>query len=48
MNGKNPDKLNLIDNPTERVPDFDLLRREWIVLNRLRTGHGRIGYMLQI
>jgi len=42
----NPDKLNFIDNQTERVPGFDFSRRGWVVLNRLRTGHGRTGHML--
>jgi len=41
-----PDKLDLIDNPTEGVPGTDLPRRDWVALNRLRTGDGRTGYML--
>jgi len=42
----NPEKLNLIDNPTEEVPGSDFSRRDWVVLNRLRNDHGRTGHML--
>ncbi|VVC45998.1 Hypothetical protein CINCED_3A018144 [Cinara cedri] len=42
----NPDKFNLIEQPTERVPGFQLPRKEWVTLNRLRTGHGKTGNML--
>ena len=37
---------NLIADPTEKVNGFDLQRRVWSTLNRLRTGHGRCNYML--
>ena len=36
----------LIDDPSKRVPGFDLPRRVWCSLNRLRTGHGRCNDML--
>lgn len=42
----NPDKINLINNPTVGVPDTDLPRRQWVALNRFRTGHGKTGHML--
>ena len=37
---------NLIVDPTEKVKGFDLPRRVWSTINRLRTGHGRCNYML--
>jgi hypothetical protein len=30
----------LIDDPSARVPGFDLVRSDWVLLNRYRTGHG--------
>jgi len=36
---------NLIKDPTQRVKGLELPRREWVILNRLRTGHGRCGHM---
>lgn len=30
----------IIDNPSDSVQGFQLPRREWKALNRLRTGHG--------
>ncbi|VVC38783.1 Endonuclease/exonuclease/phosphatase [Cinara cedri] len=42
----NPDKFNLIEQPIEKVPGFQLPREEWVTLNRLRTGHGKTGNML--
>ena len=32
---------SLIEDPTRRVPGFELRRRQWTTLNRLRTGFGR-------
>lgn len=40
----NPDSLHLITDPSERPPGFDLSRRDWTVLNRIRTNHGRTRY----
>lgn len=37
---------DLISDPSIRVPGFDLPRRIWSVLNRIRTGHGRCNSML--
>jgi len=37
----NPDKFSIIEKPTERPPGFQLPRKEWVTLNRLRTGHGK-------
>ena len=31
----------LIQDPTNKVPGFDLPRHLWVKLNRVRTGHGR-------
>ena len=42
----NPDKINLINDPAVRVPGSDLPRREWVALNKFRTGHGKTGHML--
>jgi hypothetical protein len=42
----NPDKINLINNPTVEIPGTDLSRKEWVVLNRFRTDHGKAGHML--
>ena len=36
-----PTGAYLIDDPTSQVPGFDLPRREWVSLNRYRTGVGR-------
>lgn len=41
----NPDILNLIENLTEQVQGFDVPRRDWVALNRLRTGYGRTGHV---
>lgn len=40
----NSDSNNLIDDPSIRVPGFHFPRKEWVTLNRMRTGHGRCGY----
>jgi len=37
---------NLLKDPTQRVKGFELPRREWVILNRLRTGHGRCAHMM--
>jgi len=31
---------------TQRVKGFKFLQQEWIILNRLRTGHRKCGYMI--
>ena len=31
---------SLVENPTIRLPGFDLHRRQWSLLNRFRTGQG--------
>jgi hypothetical protein len=45
-NVQNPDAGRLIMDPTVRQPGFDLPRRQWTTLNRIRTGHGRCGDLL--
>ena len=37
---------HLIEDPTVKVPGFDLSRQLWCKLNRIRTGHGRSNSML--
>jgi len=37
---------SLIKNPINKQPGFNLPRRIWTTLNRLRTGHGRVGYFM--
>ena len=37
---------HLIEDPTVKVPGFDLSRQLWCKLNRIRTGHGRCNSML--
>lgn len=37
---------HLVSDPNEEVPGFHLPRRAWMILNRLRTGHGRCNSML--
>jgi len=36
----------LITHPTDRQPEFELTRKIWTTLNRIRTGHGRSGHMM--
>ena len=36
----------LIDDPTSKPGGFNLKRREWVLLNRLRTGHGKCNHHL--
>lgn len=43
---ENPDSNNLIDDPSSKVPGFDLPRKQWSMINRFRTGHGRCGYVM--
>ncbi|KAL4154377.1 hypothetical protein QTP88_000254 [Uroleucon formosanum] len=43
---ENPDNRNLVINPTNKQPGFDLERNTWVILNRIRTGHGRSGHMM--
>lgn len=42
----NPDKYNIIEQPTERVSRFQLPRKQWETLNTLRTGYRKMGNML--
>ena len=39
-------KKGLITDPSEKVPGFNLPRKIWCTLNRLRTGHGRCNSFL--
>lgn len=36
---------HLIENPSMRVPGFTLPRRQWRIINRIRTGQGNCGYL---
>lgn len=36
----------LIDDPTKKVPGFELDRRAWVTVNRIRTNQGRCNYCL--
>lgn len=38
--------FNLIEDPNNRVAGFELKRRSWCQLNRIRTNHGRCNAML--
>jgi hypothetical protein len=42
----NRDTRGLMQEVGLPVPGFDLPRRQWVALNRIRTGHGRCGQML--
>lgn len=37
---------DLIQDPTAKQPGFALNRKEWVALNRFRTGHGRCKFFL--
>lgn len=45
---ENENLLNsdLIDDPTKKVSGYDLKRRTWITVNRIRTNHGRCNHSL--
>lgn len=42
----NPDSRQLIKDSCSQVPGFSLQRREWVRLNKIRTGHGSCGEIL--
>ncbi|XP_064417528.1 uncharacterized protein LOC135358253 [Latimeria chalumnae] len=42
----NVENKHIITDPTAEVPGFDLPRRHWSALNRIRTGHRQCGYLL--
>lgn len=42
-----PPNHALIQDPTEKVPGFDLPRKYWTTVNRFRTGHGRCNYLMK-
>ncbi|UYV83745.1 hypothetical protein LAZ67_X000001 [Cordylochernes scorpioides] len=39
---------NLITSPSVRIPGFSLPRREWVLLNRFRTGQGRCAELMKL
>ncbi|UYV81029.1 hypothetical protein LAZ67_19002573 [Cordylochernes scorpioides] len=39
---------NLITSPNVKIPDFSLPRREWVLLNRFRTGQGRCAELMKL
>lgn len=45
-NADPPPNAQLIDDPSVQVPGFELPRRHWTTVNRLRTGHGRCNYLM--
>jgi len=36
----------LVTQPIAKQPLFELIRKIWTTLNRIRTGHGRSGHMI--
>lgn len=44
----NIDSNHLSDQPMMQPPGFNLTGRQWIVLDRLRTGHGRLKNKISI
>ena len=45
---RNSDTNNaeIIEDPNNIIPGFELPRRTWCNINRIRTGHGRCNYLL--
>ncbi|UYV82672.1 hypothetical protein LAZ67_22000478 [Cordylochernes scorpioides] len=39
---------NLITSPSVKIPGFSLPRREWVLLNRFRTGRGRCAELMKL
>uniref|UniRef100_A0A2S2P1H1 Retrovirus-related Pol polyprotein from type-1 retrotransposable element R1 n=1 Tax=Schizaphis graminum TaxID=13262 RepID=A0A2S2P1H1_SCHGA len=39
------DEQNYLKEPTAKPPGHNLPRKEWTTLNRIRTRHGRCGYL---
>ncbi|UYV75975.1 hypothetical protein LAZ67_13001998 [Cordylochernes scorpioides] len=39
---------NLITSPNVKIPGFSLPRREWVLLNRFRTGQGRCAELMKL
>lgn len=37
---------NLVHDPNERLPGFELNRKDWLQLNRIRSNHGRCNALL--
>jgi hypothetical protein len=37
---------DIVDDPSDVPPGFDLERREWVILNRLRTSKGKFAYLM--
>ncbi|UYV75545.1 hypothetical protein LAZ67_13000573 [Cordylochernes scorpioides] len=39
---------NLVTSPSVKIPGFSLPRREWVLLNRFRTGQGRCAELMKL